>query len=71
MTLDESRKRRESVLGAGKRPERHPFLAHLGSKVASVLLPIGTSVLGREKKNGYMLALLLMPSTLPFMSAYF
>ena len=38
--------------------------------MASVPSPIGKSVLKGEKKSGQMPAILLLPGTLPFMSAY-
>ncbi len=63
-------RRVKSVLGTGKRPERHLFFAHVSPKVASVPFPICKSALEKEMKNGSILAILLLPDTLPPMSAY-
>jgi len=65
MAFDQLCEKVESVLGAGKRPEGKSFLAHLSLNVASVPLPIDKSVLEREKKNGSILAILLLPDTQP------
>jgi len=70
MYFDQFRKRVESVLRAGKRPERRPFFAHVSPKVASVPLPLSTSVIEKEMKNGSILEILLLPDTLPPLSAY-
>ena len=65
MPFDQFRKRVASVLRVGKLPERRLFLAHSSPNVASVAFLRSTSGLEQEKKNGFIIALLLLPDTLP------
>jgi len=53
-----------------KKQEDQPFLSRLDQKGVPVLLSIDISALGEGKECCPSLLLLLLPATLPFMSAY-